>query len=190
MANDSVIKRLQHFQDTGRYLGQLYKISHRWIGEIADGIDYVHREGIVHGDLRGVNILVDKDDHIKIADFGLSLFAEGHSGNYYSRRVGHPLWTAPEIIDPNDPMLRLRPTRQSDIYSFAMVCVELFTVDMPIVPPGEHRPRRPSIPDPGHKYYMASELWNIVEQCWDENPEKRLSSHALKASLKSIGLGT
>ncbi|KAI0698123.1 kinase-like domain-containing protein [Cytidiella melzeri] len=190
MANDSVIKRLQDLQHTRRYSGALYKISQRWIGEIADGIDYVHREGIVHGDLRGVNILVDKDDHIKIADFGLALFAEGHDGNYYSQRVGHPLWTAPEIIDPHNPMLRLRPTRQSDIYSFAMVCVELFTVDKPTVYPGEKRPRRPPIPDPGHEWLMAREVWNIVEQCWDENPEKRPSSHALKASLKSIDIGT
>lgn len=71
-----------------------------------------------------VNILVDQKNNIKISDFGLSLYAEGMSKNYASAREGNPAWTAPEIFDMQT-MKRLRATRESDIYSFAMVCIEV-----------------------------------------------------------------
>ena len=71
-----------------------------------------------------MNILVDRSEDIKIADFGLSLYAEGMSKNYASAREGNPVWTAPELFD-RVTMKRLRATRESDIYSFAMVCIEV-----------------------------------------------------------------
>ncbi|KAJ7574471.1 kinase-like domain-containing protein, partial [Mycena floridula] len=44
--------------------------------EIAQGLQYLHSQGIVHGDLRGSNILVNEEWHSCIADFGLAVFAE------------------------------------------------------------------------------------------------------------------
>lgn len=71
-----------------------------------------------------VNIFVNREDTAVIADFGLSLFAHGHSGNYHSRRAGNQLWTAPELFHPQTGE-RLRPTLRADIFSFAMVCIEV-----------------------------------------------------------------
>lgn len=59
-----------------------------------------------------------------IADFGLSLFAKGHSGNYASRRRGNKGWMAPELFY-NENGVSTRPTAMSDMYSFAIVCVEV-----------------------------------------------------------------
>jgi len=60
---------------------------------LVDALDYLHRMGIAHLDLKLENILVDEDDNIKIADFDMSqsltekkLFAKGT-----------PSWRAPEI---------------------------------------------------------------------------------------------
>lgn len=72
------------------------------------------------------NILVDDDLHIKLSDFGLSVFADGSSKSYASMRAGNPRWLAPELIDPDEFGLdSRRPTFCSDIYSFACVLTEV-----------------------------------------------------------------
>lgn len=112
------------------------------IGDILRGLLYLHTEGIIHGDLRGVgyllepssqvlisdgqsNVLLEDDLTAVIADFGLSHFANGHSKNYASRRSGNVEWLSPELLSENGPNGDPRPTKESDIYSFAMVCIEV-----------------------------------------------------------------
>lgn len=156
-----------------------------------------------------VNVLVDQQDNIKIADFGLSLYAEGMSKNYASAREGNPAWTAPEIIDTKT-MTRLRATHESDIYSFAMVCIEvnptqshivafdnesycdyicqLWTLADPMICPGTERPNRPSSPDLASQDPMPDGLWRVVNQCWDKDPKKRLTASRLNEELRLIGI--
>ena len=61
---------------------------------------------------------------MKIGDFGLSVFDGEWSGEFGSQRGGNPRWLAPELLLPG-PYKRPRPTFSSDIYSFAMVCIEV-----------------------------------------------------------------
>ncbi|KAF4564581.1 hypothetical protein EYR36_002518 [Pleurotus pulmonarius] len=67
------------------------------IYDIATGVAYLHRLGIVHGDLRGrkANILVDQKLQIQIADFGLAVLAQ--FGGMASRG-GSTRWMAPELL--------------------------------------------------------------------------------------------
>jgi len=46
--------------------------SQRYTAEIALALEYIHRHGIVHRDLKPDNILIDRNGHIKLTDFGLS----------------------------------------------------------------------------------------------------------------------
>ncbi|KDQ07891.1 hypothetical protein BOTBODRAFT_139568, partial [Botryobasidium botryosum FD-172 SS1] len=102
--------------------------------QVASGLEYLHtREPpVIHGDLRGPNILISQSGDVCIADFGLSeLKAEGHE--HYSTpwfSAGHPRWQAPELIraETNE---EARRTVASDVFAFGRVMLEIFTMKAP-----------------------------------------------------------
>ncbi|TFK52973.1 kinase-like protein [Heliocybe sulcata] len=148
----------------------------RWIFEIAQGLKYLHSCGIIHGDLRGDNILISDDGKVQIADFGLVTYSEAVLGTTSKelQAAGARPWMAPEILDELD--IDLRRTESSDIYAFACTIWELYMkgaqpwpgVFYPL-PYKEvmngNRPLRPSA--------MPDGLWDIVQKCWDQDPAAR-----------------
>ncbi|THH32597.1 hypothetical protein EUX98_g1594 [Antrodiella citrinella] len=174
---------------------------HCWIKEITAGLAYLHEEGIVHGDLRGHNILLNASLRPLISDFGLAVFADGASKTFGSVRGGNIRWLAPEVMDPTQYKSEsVRPTYAADIYSFACLCVELYTANAPFM---EHtsdfavlglvldgsRPRKPQfvfpVPDGDNESHNEPEsqvfkeigdgLWSILERCWSHVPSERPS---------------
>ena len=91
------------------------------------GLEYLHREGIVHGDLHGGNILVDGHGHVRLTDFGLSLLAEATPNMYGSMHGGgFASYRAPELHDPEQfDLPSTRPTFPTDVYAFGCTCVEV-----------------------------------------------------------------
>ncbi|ESK85279.1 kinase-likeprotein [Moniliophthora roreri MCA 2997] len=147
--------------------------------EIAQGLAYLHSQEIVHGDLRGSNILVDSKCHACIADFGLSVFSDGTVRTDSSHHGGSVRWMAPELHDPARFRLEyVRRTFASDVYSFACVCVELYTGKRPFAGIRHDTGailqvivgKRPKWPP-----HMEAWLWSIVETCWDHDRAKRPS---------------
>jgi serine/threonine protein kinase/ankyrin repeat protein len=89
--------------------------------EAALGVQYLHARHVVHGDLKGNNVVIGSDRKAKVTDFGLSSVASTESKPQVSAAVH---WVAPECLaDPN-----ARPTRASDIYSLGMCIVEALRV--------------------------------------------------------------
>ena len=69
---------------------------------------------------------MDDTGKAMLTDFGMGVLADAHSGRYASNHGGAYQYCAPEILDPDAVgAADDRPTRASDIYSFAMVCVEV-----------------------------------------------------------------
>ncbi|KAJ7938218.1 kinase-like domain-containing protein [Mycena leptocephala] len=68
--------------------------------EIAQGLQYLHSRNIVHGDLRGANILIGEDWSACLADFGLSIFSDA-TASMTTNRGGSLYWMAPELMDPD-----------------------------------------------------------------------------------------
>jgi 5'-AMP-activated protein kinase catalytic alpha subunit len=64
--------------------------------QIVAGVDYCHRNLVAHRDLKLENILIDGNNNIKIADFGLSNIM--NDGKYLSTSCGSPNYAAPEVI--------------------------------------------------------------------------------------------
>ncbi|GMF38287.1 unnamed protein product [Phytophthora lilii] len=88
--------------------------------EAALGVQYLHARGVVHGDLKGNNIVIGSDKKAKVTDFGLSLII---SDERKSKISGASHWVAPECFKKD-----ARPTHESDIYSLGMCIVEALRV--------------------------------------------------------------
>ncbi|CAE6474308.1 unnamed protein product [Rhizoctonia solani] len=73
--------------------------------QVESGLDYMHKIDAVHGDLKGLNVLVSSDGAAKLADFGLSTMAESslEFSETSSSQAGSIRWAAPELLSTESP---------------------------------------------------------------------------------------
>ncbi|KAL1735313.1 kinase-like domain-containing protein, partial [Schizophyllum commune] len=158
--------------------------------DIASGLAYLHDENVVHGDLKGANILVSASGKACIGDFGLSSVTDMASicqkGNDASSSYfcGSANWAAPEVLQSGQLSVK------SDIYAFACVVYELFAGHAPFadIPNGgyailfkvviaKERAARP------HCSALSDAVWALVTRCWAHEPAERLSAQEAVAAL-------
>ncbi|TFK38546.1 kinase-like domain-containing protein [Crucibulum laeve] len=167
------------------------------IYEIAEGIRYLHSKDIVHGDLTVGNILIHQKgtEHNpqyipQLTDFGRSRIIDkkGFTTNIftaYSRR-DYTLSRSfpPEVLHADNPQIKLL-TKESDVYTFAMVALEIVTGKQPfykrtdsqavfLVMSGTTLSKNdyagPEAPQ------LTERFWNLfLMKCWSTSPEGRPS---------------
>ncbi|KAJ3859075.1 kinase-like domain-containing protein, partial [Lentinula novae-zelandiae] len=104
-----------------------------WISQVANGLQYLHGldPPIIHGDIRGANILVMDDFNCCLADFGLALVTESPSLHEKSLNLRGSVfcWMSPEILDPK--LFHLIQPKSRDIYAFGCTVVEILSGKVP-----------------------------------------------------------
>ena len=126
-ANDCfmVFEYLSH-DLTGLLNHPTFKLEHAHKKHLAkqlfDGLNYLHRRGVLHRDIKAANILVSNAGQLKLADFGLARFFSKRGKPDYTNRVITIWYRSPELL--------LGETQYGpavDIWSAACVMVEIFT---------------------------------------------------------------
>ncbi|GLB35197.1 putative protein tyrosine kinase [Lyophyllum shimeji] len=161
----------------------------------AHGLDYLHDRNITHGNVKCANILVTSEGGACICDFGMSKVIEEvteKSASVTLTASGSARWLAPELIEG----VVTSPTKEADVYSFAMAVLELLTGkhpfsnrrrdasvihDVVVLKKIPHRPDEPEV-----ARWLSDSLWALMTECWRVPASSRPSMHQVSERIQGI----
>ncbi|KAG8920393.1 hypothetical protein FRC01_000787 [Tulasnella sp. 417] len=89
----------------------------RVLCETADALQYLHQEGVIHGDIKASNILIEDDGHSLLCDFGLTKTVDARTSTAM-RGAGTFRWQSPELWEDAPKSF------ESDVYAFGITIAE------------------------------------------------------------------
>lgn len=101
----------------------------RIVEKCAKALDYAHRNGVTHRDIKPDNIMLTTDDEVKVVDFGVAEHKNKRSDDSF-QIVGTPTYMSPEQVRGEEL------AGQSDIYSLGVILYQLLTGNVPFKAPG------------------------------------------------------
>lgn len=162
----------------------------KYLHQASLGLAYLHTQGVIHGNIKGSNILIDDHDNAKLCDYGLaSLKADANSRALSAERaLVSPSWAAPELFMGGNL------SKACDVYSFGMTTYEVLAQEVPFghVPPSglrdlvvkfHGRPPRPAQEDAPQ---MSNDVWRFTQRCWHKTPSRRPAASAVSERLTHI----
>ncbi|QRV85566.1 Tyrosine kinase family catalytic domain protein [Ceratobasidium sp. AG-Ba] len=164
--------------------------------QVADGLAYLHTCGVVHGDLKGVNILISRRGVPQLADFGNAILDDSTlQFTASSTKVAiSSRWAAPELFTGG------RWSTPADVYALGMPSrlltqekQEIITGEVPWSGKIEHAVIfavmvEKACPDRPLKYIpedseQGEVLWALLRRCWEFEPEKRPAAEEVKMTV-------
>ncbi|KAG6910902.1 hypothetical protein DXG01_006585 [Tephrocybe rancida] len=164
----------------------------------AKGLEYLHGENIIHGNVKCANILVTQEHEACICDFGMSKVIEDVTEKSASATLtasGSARWLAPELIEG----IVSSPTLAADTYSYAMAMLELVTGKHPFsnrrrdasvihdIVVLKKIPIRPTESDV--LPWLSDNLWALMTECWKVPAGLRPSMQQVSARIAEIDAG-
>jgi tRNA A-37 threonylcarbamoyl transferase component Bud32 len=158
----------------------------RWLEETARALDVAHREGVVHRDVKPANLMLDREGHVHVADFGIASAAGMVSLTITGTVLGTAGYLAPEQAQGD------RAVPASDRYALGVVAWELLTgkrpfeADSPTAEAAAHV--NAPIPSVCERSDLPCELDPVFAKALAKDPNERYGSArefvaALQAAL-------
>ena len=169
--------------------------------QVAQGLAYAHEYGIVHRDVKPANIMIVRDGHAKITDFGIARMASSAVRTQTGMVLGSPKYMSPEQV------MGKQIDQRSDIFSLGVMLYEMLTGQVPFngenvnaimyqisntVPPPLNT-LNPAVPDmlnfivakalakaPDDRYRDAKEFADDLRACRDTVPRSGARGGAAK----------
>jgi serine/threonine protein kinase len=159
---------------------------------VACGLQYLHSQNVIHGDIKGHNVLVGDNGIPLLADVGRSKFID--HGGFTTSFSGSARYLAPELVadepDIDDSVCAYEAiefqlpqanlTKETDIYAFSMVAIEILTEQIPyfylrqdstviwLVQEGLRPDRVACLPT-----IFTNTMWELLVDCWKKDPKDR-----------------
>ncbi|KAI9193347.1 uncharacterized protein BJ171DRAFT_528945 [Polychytrium aggregatum] len=165
----------------------------RLVYQVASGMSYLHGSGVVHGDLKPLNILIDTSFNAVITDFGMSrtkhTSASSRAACTDSVQGGTLDYMAPEMLDDEHAV---GSSYATDIYAFAIVLYEVLNDGRSVWLARDGQELRPAAVErqvcrgsrPQRLDGIPDSLWSLIERCWHQDPAQRPKFSEILASLE------
>lgn len=169
--------------------------AYKYALQLADALQYLHERQIVHADIKPTNILLDENQDLKLADFGLAFKVHPRGLNRFgstdqgSTYWGTPIYSAPECQylpmanHPRWPFGTGEITPAADVYSFGVTLFEILTrQSLKKVDPDFLK----NIPADFPQTRASQEAFKLIDDCTHQNPLQRPTSAKIKQRLGLI----
>ncbi len=160
------------------------------LGQILEGLEAAHQQGVIHRDLKPQNIMIDRADNVFLTDFGLAKSLEQSGMTHTGAIVGTPYYMSPEQV-------RGAPVdHRCDIYALGVIVYEMATGELPFTgsTPYEVMAQR-LLKQPRPAGELAPELpgflRKVLERCMATDPSVRYGSvREIRQDLESARFRT
>ncbi|CAE6527730.1 unnamed protein product [Rhizoctonia solani] len=159
--------------------------------QVAEGLEYLHSIKMVHGDLKGGNVLISSDGVARLIDFGNTESNDRFLAFTPARITPTPRWAAPELLQESGAY-----SYAADVYALGMTFLEAITSKLPFpelrsdnaviskVLIKKEAPSRPQSTIPDRVY--ADTLWKLLADCWQYDPASRPKMAYVIEEIKKI----
>ncbi|KAF8608237.1 kinase-like protein [Ceratobasidium sp. AG-I] len=161
------------------------------------GLCYLHEMHVLHGDLKGANILIKDDGTACLADLGLAR-ASSEATTTSLRGNGSIRYMSPEILLTEDAKgIQKTPVKtfESDVFAFGLVIRELLSDELPyadissmahiirLIASG-HCPSRPK--SPVAQQWLCDRMWDIIQATMQSDPKSRPPAVEVEHRIKCV----
>ncbi len=152
----------------------------RILRQVASALDYAHRQGVIHRDIKPDNILLDKEGNVLLADFGIVKIVSGDDSDKTNPAltqtgglVGTPAYMSPEQGSGESSI-----TNRADLYSLGVVVYEMLTGEPPYIAdtPMQVVIKHITEPVPNPRNVvkeLTSEMESVIQRALAKKPDDR-----------------
>ena len=156
-----------------RYFEEITQV----VRDAAEALDYAHRQGVIHRDVKPSNLLLTREGHVRITDFGVALETDSPTLTETGVMVGTPQYMSPEQLLAR----RVKIDARTDVYSLGATLYELLTLTPAFrAHSREQLLLKIAVQDPKHPRRLnpraPRELAVIALKAMEKNPDHRYQS--------------